>query len=84
MSPWGGDSKFWGWGGDNLLLCFSKNNIECKNYQDLSPDTTTTISSGSLVFNNRKRKRLSTFLESIFPFLGGLGNALNFATTGSW
>ena len=62
----------------------SPTNIECQDPASFLTNHNKPLSVGSSVYDDSIRRRQSSFLQSIFPFMGGLGNALSFARFGLW
>ena len=75
--------NFWQWEIYWLWNCFSMDSIECKNLSALLANSTERHQPGTTVYDDIKR-RPSSFMQSVLPFLGGLGNALSFVSCQIW
>ena len=64
------------------FINFSPNDMECRNTTVLLNIQRKRLKIASAVYDDHIKQRQSKFLESIFPFLGGLGNALSFVNCG--
>ena len=67
-----------------VKLFFRMDSIECKDLSVLLSNKTAKHQVGTMMYDDDDLRRPSRFIQTVLPFLGGLGNVLNFVSCKIW